>query len=205
MNSYNRAVAVLKGPVKLLYRVECHGTENVPQQGGFLLCANHTAAMDPLILCYAVRRDIHYMVKEEAMKTPVLGAFLKSIGSFAVSRGKVDIKSLKTALGYLKAGDVVGIFPQGTRCPGVDPRETEPKEGVAMIAYRAKVPVLPVYISTKNNKVALFKKTVAIIGKPISYDELGFEKGTAAEYKRASDIIFDRICSIGEDWERDKK
>lgn len=198
MNSYQRAVAILKGPAKLLYGIECIGQENIPAEGPFLLCANHTAALDPIILCYAVRRDIHFMVKEEAMKTPVLGAFLKSIGSFPVARGKADVHSLKLALSYLRKGDVVGIFPQGKRYPGIDPRTTEPKEGVGMIACRAKVPVLPVYIETKTNKVKMFNKTRAIIGKPIRYEDFDFEDKTVCKYKRASALIFDKICELGE-------
>ena len=94
----------------------------------------------------------------------------------------------------------MGMFPQGTRRPGVDPRTTPVKNGVAMIACRAGASVLPVYIHTEGNVTKFFKKRTVIIGKPISYKEFGYDHEKAGEYARISNMIFDRICSLGEEY-----
>ena len=106
--------------------------------------------------------------------------------------------AIRKTISLIEKGELVGMFPQGTRHPGVDPRTTEVKNGAGMIAYRAKCDVIPVYIKTKNNHTMLFKKTTVVFGAPISYDEFGFSDGGTKEYEAASRLIFDRICALGE-------
>ena len=168
----------------------------VPENGGFILSSNHTALFDPVVLILSVPRRIHFMAKKESFKTPIIGKLMANLGMFPVNRGNVDLKAIKTALGYIKNDEVVGIFPQGTRRPGVDPRETPSKEGVAMIAYRAGCTVLPAFIKTKKRKLKPFSKTTVIIGKPITLQELDMKTGTPSEYRRATDRIFGDICDL---------
>jgi hypothetical protein len=66
------------------------------------------------------------------------------------------------------------------------------------MAYRAKSNVLPIYIKTNKHRVRLFRKVTVIIGEPIKYEDLGFEKGGMAEYDAAAKTIFTRICELGE-------
>ena len=95
-----------------------------------------------------------------------------------------------------KEGGVIGIFPQGTRCPGVDPETTKPKDGVAMLSYRTNSPVLPAFIVTKGRKLRPFRKTTVVIGKPIKPEELMISSGTPSEYKAATELIWSRICDL---------
>lgn len=196
--TYETAYKKFAGLIRRLYKIKVVGLENVPKTGGALVCCNHTALLDPAILGACIPRQIHFMAKAEAFKNPFLNKLMTKLGAFPVHRGSVDVKSLKIAISFLKAGDFVGIFPQGHRYPKVDPRTTEPKRGVAMIAHRAESGVLPVFIQTKKRKSRMFHKTTLIIGKFIPYEELNVGAGTASEYTAATEYIFDKICSLGE-------
>ena len=106
---------------------------------------------------------------------------------------------MNEVISSLEKGEAVGIFPQGTRIPGKDPAETKIKSGIGLIAYHAKATVLPVFIGAKGMKVRPFRKTEVRFGKPIAFDELGFENGGIDEYRHASEIIFEKICELGKD------
>lgn len=198
MSFYSGIYKVLARPVRAIFKCRVEGIENMPAEGGAILCANHTGLLDVVVMSAALNRQIRYMAKKELFKIPLLSRLIRALGAFPVDRGGADVKAIRNTISMIEGGEIVGIFPQGTRCPGVDPRTTEVKNGVGMIAYRAKSNVVPVYIKTKNNKTRLFTKTTIIVGKPIEYEELGYEKGGNAEYKAASELIFDRICTLGE-------
>jgi len=196
MTLYDKLVKRLGGFFRRMYRLEVIGGENVPEDGGFILSSNHTALFDPIVLILAVPKRLHFMAKKESFKTPVIGKLMTKLEMFPVSRGTADVKALKTAMGYIKKGESVGVFPQGTRCAGLDPRQTEAKEGVAMMAYRTKCTILPAFIKTKKRKLRPFSKATVIIGKPITCEELHMENGTPSEYKRATDLIWNSICDL---------
>ena len=99
----------------------------------------------------------------------------------------------------MEKGNYVGLFPQGTRIPDKEPSVEDAKGGVGLFAYRSKCSILPVHIKTKNYRVRLFRKVTVIIGKPIPYEDLGFEKGNMAEYNAASKYIFEKICELGKE------
>lgn len=198
MSFYSGLYKVLAAPLRGLFRVRVEGGENMPHGCGALLCANHTGLLDVIALSCALDRQVRYMAKKELFKVPVLAQLIRALGAYDVDRGGADVAAIRKTVSMIGEGELVGIFPQGTRHPHVDPRTTEVKHGVGMISYRAKCDVVPVYIKTKNNRTMFFKKTTLIIGKPIKYDELGFTEGGKAEYTAASEYIFDKICSLGE-------
>jgi 1-acyl-sn-glycerol-3-phosphate acyltransferase len=146
------------------------------------------------------------MAKKEAFKVPVLNWFIKSMGAFPVDRKGGDVGAIKKAISMLKEGECIGIFPQGTRIPYVNPRETEVKDGVGMIATRAGVGVIPVFIKNKSGKLKAFRRNDVIIGKYISPEEIAFpELSGRKKYKAISEYIFDKVCALGEGWEGTKK
>lgn len=202
--TYRFLYAILAPLIRFFYRIKTVNPENIPE-GGCLICANHTAFSDVFVLAASVKkRQIKFMAKKELFSVPVLGKLITALGAFPVDRGGVDVGSLKRTIGYLKNGDTVGIFPQGTRRPSVDPRTTEPRYGIGMIAWHSKTDVLPVYIRTKNNKLHMFGKTEVIFGKVIKNEELGFENGGNAEYKAAAKYVFDKICDMSDEAAADR-
>ena len=172
------------------------GRERIPKQGG-LYCANHSCLNDPICLILALGRkpQMHAMAKAEFMRIPVLGWILKKAGIFAVERGKSDVGAIKTAMKYLKNGECVLIFPEGTRIKnGVDKNgnESEGKAGAAMLAVRTGVPLVPVYIPPKKR---WFRFTNIVIGEPY-YPRVEGRKGTSEEYQAIADDLLERIYSL---------
>lgn len=194
---YKGAKKRLSGFVSRLFRLRVTGGENEPETGGMLVCCNHTSMLDVIALGAAFRRPLRYMAKKELFRVPIIAPLIRALGAFPVDRGGADVASIRRTVALLGEGELVGIFPQGHRYPGVDPATTPVKSGAGMLAYRAKADILPVFIRTKGMKTRLFRRTEVIIGEPIRYAELGFESGGSAEYERAARIVFDRICALG--------
>ncbi|MCZ2206047.1 lysophospholipid acyltransferase family protein [Cylindrospermopsis raciborskii] len=119
-----------------------YGVENVPQTGGLVIVSNHASYFDPPIVSNCVCRPVAYMAKEELFKIPVLAQAIKLYGAYPVSRGTADRGAIKYALEYLENGWAVGVFLEGTRTR--DGRVHDPKRGAALLAAKAKVPLLPV-------------------------------------------------------------
>ena len=204
MRLYDNLIKWLAGFFCALYRIEVIGAENIPedteknQLPGFMLCSNHIANLDPVVIVAAIRIKINWMAKESLFKIPGLAQLIRALGAFPVNRAAGDVGAIKRTIAQLKDCKSVGIFPQGHRRPGVDPRTTEFRYGAGMIAYRSGCDVLPVAIETKKRKLLPFSKTVIIVGKRIPFSELGLEEGNTETYRRATELIFDRICTLGE-------
>ncbi len=199
MSAYSKVYKALAKPLRAIFSLKVVGETNFDADKGYLLCANHTGLLDVIVLAVSMRRQPRFMGKKELFKIPVLKQLITALGAFPVDRGGSDVGAIRKTISLIENRELVGMFPQGTRHPNVDPRTTEVKNGAGMIAYRAKCDVIPVYIKTKNNHTMLFRKTTVIFGEPIAYDEFGFTDGGTKEYKAASEKIFDRICSLGED------
>lgn len=198
MSFYTGFYKLFSSPLKKIFRLEIKGAENLVHGEGALLCANHTSLLDVFVISAGLDRQVRYMAKKELFKIPLLKQLIVALGAYPVDRKGADVAAIRKTVSLIENGELVGVFPQGTRHPYVDPKTTEVKNGVGMIAYRAKCNVIPVYIKTKKNHVVMFRKTEIIVGKPISYEELGFENGGSKEYKAASEKIFQKVCELGE-------
>ena len=146
---YKILYTIVRPFIGLYYPMKFVGREHIPE-GGALVCANHSAAIDPFFIAFALtkKHPICAMAKESLLTIPVIGRILKSIGTFGVKRGASDIHAVKYALEQLKNGEYVVLFPEGTRIKSRE--EGEPKTGAAMLACRTGVPVVPIYIPMKK-------------------------------------------------------
>lgn len=187
---YRICRGILKPIFFLFYNIKVEGKENLPKEGPLIVCANHTSAIDPVILAVSVPYRIYSMAKAELFNNKLFGWYLRSIGVFPVKRGEADIKSIKTSLKLLKENKIMGIFPEGTRNKTGD-LKAEP--GVAMLAIRAQAPVLPIAIIS-NYK--FFKRTTVIIGKPIHLEEHYEKKLQSEDYSNISLDIMRYIKQI---------
>lgn len=210
MGFYDNIIKTLAGAVCALFRIELVGRENIPedtertQTPGFMLCANHIANLDPVVIVAAIRIKINWMAKESLFRIPLLSPLIRALGAYPVNRASGDVGAIKRTIAQLKDCHSVGIFPQGHRQPDVDPRTTEFRYGAGMIAYRSGCDVLPVAIETKSRRLKFFSKTVIIVGQRIPFAELGLEEGNTETYKHATELIFDRICALGEEYRSDR-
>lgn len=192
---------VLTYPLRFLCNMKVRGTENEPttEQGAYLVIANHRTWADPIYLaCVLKHGQPHFMAKKELFKIPLLNLLIRALGAYPVNRGGADVGAIKHTIEMLKAGVCVGMFPQGHRYNKVDPRKTPVKTGAAMIALKAGVPVLPVFIKVKNNKHFFLCRKEVIVGKPISIEEMNYDPEAPGEYQRVADYLFERVCELGD-------
>lgn len=185
--------------VKLIHRVKVHGAENLPADGNCVIVANHSSFSDPLFVACAFKRQIYFVAKSDLLKSGFMTWVLKKCDAVTINRGESDLTALRKVCEITNAGNVSGIFPQGTRIPCDSPDPATVQPGVGLIALRAKAPVLPVAICYgKNKKPTLFKKVHVYVGKPISYEEYSSigkdgERATSHEVAR---YCFDKVCDI---------
>ncbi|HIS69885.1 MAG TPA: 1-acyl-sn-glycerol-3-phosphate acyltransferase [Candidatus Gallacutalibacter stercoravium] len=165
---YRFLVALLCPIARLLFRIRIEGVENIPRKGGVLLCSNHKSVLDPYLLMMKCPRRVRFMAKDELFTQhgALAGWFLRKMGAFSVHRGEADLHALKTAVGLLQQGELVGIFPQGGCVRDKDISFT-PKAGAALVADKAGVAVLPACIYSQG-PIRLFSKIVVRYGAPVS-------------------------------------
>lgn len=119
------------------------GLENVPETGGVLLAANHQSFFDPVLVAMVLSREMHFMARRTLFRNPVFRALIVSYNAFAIERDTADVKGVNSAIARLEAGNILLVFPEGTRT--VD-GSIAPMKSVGVIADRAAVPIVPVLI-----------------------------------------------------------
>ena len=163
-----------------------------------LLCPNHISAVDVISIGAVCPRQITCIAKKELFSVPVLGSICRGLGAVKIDRGGADVGAIKAAVSAIESGKTVTIFPQGHRCPGVDPATTQIRHGAGLIAYHAKCDIIPVCINIKDAKYRIFRRTEIIFGKPMKYDSLGFVNGGRDEYAAATEKVFEQVIALGD-------
>ena len=198
---YRVVKVLLTYPIRFLCNMKVRGLENEPTlaEGPYLVIANHRTWADPIYLCDALRhQQPHFMAKKELFRIPLLNLLIRALGAYPVNRGGADVSAIRHTITMLQNGVSVGMFPQGHRYNGVDPRTTDVKTGAAMIALKAGVPVLPVFIKIKGNRLRFLCRKEIIIGKPITLEEMAYNPEAPGEYQRVADYLFERVCRLGD-------
>ncbi len=195
---YNFMSITCSSLVKAIFRVNVEGLENEPAEGGVVVCANHISMWDAAIVGAVMNRQVRFFAKKELFGVPVLKHFMKAMGAFPVDRKSPASAALATrhTLSLVGEGEMVGLFPQGTRHAGRNPKGTPIKNGIGQIAYRSGATVLPMSIQTKDWKIGFLKRTYVTVGKPITTEEFNFTEGSVSEYDRAAHLVFDRITDM---------
>lgn len=192
----NRVVFSITGFLSRLvfstvYRLTIEGLENLPLTGKLILCSNHTTWMDPFFYCGYLPRPAYFMGKDTAFSNPVVACYLRSLGIFPVARGKRDQVALDTACAILERGDVLGMFPEGTRVK--DGRRVSAKKGVGIIAVTANAPVIPVHF---YGTFKLFSKVKCTFGKPYYVNIDRAVTPDSQTYRDISNEVLDRIYAL---------
>lgn len=194
---YRIIVCLVKPFASALFPYEVRGIEKIKNfENGHILCSNHLSNLDPVFLAIVHFKPINFMAKAELFKSKLFGKFLSAIGVFAVNRGKSDHQALDRATDILKAGDVLGIFVEGTRSKTGE--FLRPKSGATVLAYNTSSPIIPVCITGggENNKVKMFKKTIIEYNYPILPEELNIKEGTRLEIKAGTALIMQKIKEL---------
>lgn len=199
---YKVVHAVFAGPIRLFHHIRVKGRENEPRRGdgSYLVICNHLTWRDPIFLCASLRQQQpHFMAKKELFRIPVFNWMIRALGAYPVNRGGADVGAIRHTIRMLEDGKAVGMFPQGHRNNGVDPRTTKIHAGAAMIALRAGVPILPVFIRVPDNRMRAFCRKEVIIGKPITPEEMHYDPEAPGEYDRIMRMAFERVCALGDE------
>ncbi len=155
---YKIIVSILKFLVFIVFDLKVHNAERINSTTeGLIACGNHISMIDPVILAVTSKRQIHFMGKKEVFENKFLGYIYRSLGAFPVDRQGISLSAIKNSLQILNSKKVLGIFPEGTRVKEYN--EDNAKPGIALIANKAKVNVLPFYIKGKykfRGKIEIF-------------------------------------------------
>jgi 1-acyl-sn-glycerol-3-phosphate acyltransferase len=131
---------------RLQYRISVEGLDRIPREEGCVLICNHISSRDPLVVGTNIPFRISIMAKKELFSNPVSRFIMKEGGAFPIDRSGNDISAVKKALRILKAKEPLLIFPEGTRNFTTTP--LKPRPGAALIAYKARVKIVPVMVDT---------------------------------------------------------
>jgi 1-acyl-sn-glycerol-3-phosphate acyltransferase len=152
------------------------GKENVPKDGGLIVVSNHLNNADPPFIALALGRPPIFMAKKEMLKLPIVGPLFRAWGTFPVRRGEADIAALREATNVVNRGEMLFMFPEGTRSR--DAKLAKGHPGTALIALRTGAPILPVAITgTEGVKwPAIFlkprsvKQIKVVVGEPFTLE-----------------------------------
>jgi len=174
---YRISYVLFLGILKLFFRIEIKGKENIPSKGPAILVANHSSVLDPPIVTCCTKRIIHWMVAAWVYKTKLLSLIVKRLPFLKVEPGKGNNKeALKKAVDILNKGEMIGIFPEGglSRNGELNPFLS----GTAYIGIKSKAPIIPLYIKGAYQALPLgrnflkFCKLRVIIGEGFSLNGL---------------------------------
>lgn len=188
MNLYPAAKVIVSAIFYPLYRIKVIGKENFPKDGGVLLCTNHIDNLDPPVVGITCPRPVSFMAKEELFEAPVLKGLLPSLQAFPVKRGMSDRQAMRKALSVLKEGEVVGLFPEGTRSQ--DGELQKGLAGAGFFALRGNASVMPCAIIGPYKP---FRPLKVVYGKPIDMAPYREQKASAEE---VTEVIMGEIKKL---------
>lgn len=160
---YTLVVCVLWVVFKLVFFIRFEGRENIEKGKNVVLMGNHQCILDPVCLALCVPdREIHFMGKKELWNNKLLGWAFTKVHGFPVDRGNVDMAAIRTAMGILREGNTLGIFPEGTRSK--TGHMLPLMGGASMLAFKSGCDVVPVYI---DGNYKPFRRVTVRVGEPI--------------------------------------
>lgn len=141
---YKFLLAIVSVLIKIIYRVRVNGIENLKDDKPIIISANHTHIFDPVILATLTKKQIFFLSKKEIFEKKLSAKFFTKLGVIPIDRENTDLKAIKSCFRVIRSGNILGIFPEGTRVKTVDIKNM--KKGVALIALKNKVNILPIHI-----------------------------------------------------------
>lgn len=190
---FGRAVFCLY--LKIFYHLTIHNTDNIPGRKPFIICSNHIFWLDPLAVAAALPASykIHFMAKKELFNNFLTSYLFRKVYAFPVNRQDADLGAIKKAYQLLKEGQVLGLFPEGTRSK--TNRMLKAYNGAALISVRSGVPVLPVAIV---GPYRLFKRINVFIGPPFVLPPLIYDhkEKKREQLDEMSEIIMKNIGKL---------
>ncbi|MBT3319754.1 MAG: 1-acyl-sn-glycerol-3-phosphate acyltransferase [Clostridia bacterium] len=169
------------------------GRKNTKIKGKAIIISNHSSMGDPLLLSATFHRQILWMSKAELFEHKLTAALFNGVRSFPVHRGESDLPAIRHAFRMLRDGEILGIFPEGTRVKSEGIRDFE--SGTALLALKSKAPIIPVYI---KGDYKLFRRMTLTIGEPILLSEHIGEGPKSQTTERATLFLQNKLLEMRE-------
>lgn len=201
--------AVLRPILNLIIKKDWRGSEKLPKSGAAIVVCNHLSYVDPLTFThflYNNGRAPRYLGKESVFRVPIIGTVIKGAGQIPVSRESKDaVKGLEHAIAVLKAGHLLGVYPEGTLTRDENLWPMRAKTGVARLALITGAPVYPCaswgpekVLPPYSKKLRLFPRTKVsvLMGDPVDLSPWHGKQGDPVAIEEAADHIMDRITAL---------
>jgi len=185
---------------KACFGFEVRGLENVPLRGGVLAAANHASYLDPPILGNATPRVMYYMARADLFGGKFFGRLIRMWGAFPIGRDMASAGGLKEALRKLEEGKLVMFFPEGTRTYDGELRKA--MVGAGLLAYLARVPVIPAYVDgtyesyPRGAKFPRPAKIIISFGPPLDLARLRAQPGSKEVYREIAAELMSALASL---------
>lgn len=182
-----------------IWPLKIKGAENVPRDKAAVIVSNHLSMVDPFVVGYAANRIVNYMAKEELFRIPFVGTLIRKLGGFPVDRTRRDPAAMRTAITVLKSGELLGMFPEGTRSTTGELQEL--RAGAARLAARTRTPVIPAAVENTNRALPRGKlprpaRIAVTFGPPFELAELYDRNDKGEAMERALVTIKERIEAV---------
>ena len=191
---YEIARGIVSAAFHIYFRIKVIGKENIPKEkGAFIIASNHVSNNDPPMVGVVFKKKYTFMAKEELFNVnPIFTWMIKKLGAFPVKRGSKDTAALDEAIESLKNGRTFVIFPEGTRSKNGE--LGKPKSGVSLIAARAKVPVVPVFV--KYGRKRFRRRVLVSVGEAIPAEEFDIDITDKKQIRAISERIMGEIAGL---------
>jgi 1-acyl-sn-glycerol-3-phosphate acyltransferase len=202
---YYISCLLIRGILKILWRYRRIGTKNIPPKGGVIIASNHAAYVDPPFIGAVCPRELHYLAKAELFAHPLFGWLIRKYNAIPIARGAFDRRAITQAVGILKEGKGLLLFPEGTRSR--DGSFLEPKLGVGMIALETGVPIVPTYIYNSNGFWDCFfrkRRLIIAFDTPIEKDWISRVPKSKEGYKIIGQEIMNRVGALKDKIEKER-
>lgn len=185
---------------RLLFGFVVKGRNLVPKTGAVIIASNHVSYCDPPVVGSGVPREVYFLAKEELFRNAAFGWLIRQYNAIPLRRSVGDVGALKKAVGLLKKGHAVLMFPEGTR--SLSGRLLKPKPGVGMIACMTSTPVVPAYVTGTNRLGDAFLRRTRFVvsfGEPLTASDLESVREPDKEfYGRFTEEVMRRIACLAE-------
>lgn len=187
--------------LRVYHRMRVHGLDRIPREGGVLIVSNHASFLDPMALAGSIRfRILHFMARDSLVHAPLIGWLMTRLELILIDRNRGDVAALKAALRLLKEGEMVGLFPEGTRTP--DGNLQPARGGIGFLIAKARVPVIPAYVGgtfralARHHRFPRPARVTVRFGDPILPEELDALGAGRESHQTIADLIMTRIAAL---------
>jgi len=191
---YKFALGIVRFVMRLSFKIETEGMENVPRESGYLYISNHHSNADPVLIGMQNKEtQFCFLAKKELFSSKAIGWLLRKLGGVAIDRGSGNTDALDEIADRLRNGENALVFPEGTRSK--DGKLLRFKTGAALIAAQANAPVIPVAISFEG-KLHFRSRIVIRYGAPYRLPSIDLEKPSPALLKEIRHTMTDSVAGL---------